>query len=114
MTQHGHVTEGCTETAIRTRFDEDKLDDQHLQACLDQHQHCDHEFFRCWHFQLKQVLQDVDHLSHCRVEEEDPGQQSHVYTAQQDADDVGRHRVSIQADDGSRLGRDAQTPKYQP
>lgn len=113
MTLHRHMAEGRTETAIRCRFDEDKLDDQHLQTRLNQHYHCNHEFLPCWHLHFEQVLKDVYYLGHRSVKEEDPRQQRHIYTAQQDTDDIGRHWIPIQTDNSPRLRRDAQTPKYQ-
>jgi hypothetical protein len=108
-----HVAEGSAKASITSRLDEHKLDDQHLLRRLDEHDDRNRELPAGWHLHFKQVLQDVDHLRHCRVQQEDPRQQRHVNAAQQHTDHVSGHRVPVQADNlRCRRGK-AQTPEEQ-
>lgn len=70
----GHVAECSAKAAIVIRFNEDELDQQKLQCCLDHYDYRYHELLTRWHLHLKHVLQNVDHLGHCRVQQEYPCQ----------------------------------------
>ena len=104
-----HVTECCCESSVCRAFDERKLDDHELDRCFGYHYHHYHKFFASWHLQaFKDVFEDVDDLAGCSVDEQDPSGQSRVYHAQQDADDVCRHRITVEAYDLNGLCFDSQ------